>query len=80
MKNFLIKWSTIIGGYALIFLLAYFEQITVLEVLGFSAIVLVAAVAVAITVYIVKLHYTKFDTSKINENTKIIFGVTVDKK
>ena len=78
MKDFLIKWSTIIGGHSLILLLTYFEQITVLEVLGFSTIALVAAVAVAITVYIVKLHYTKFDTSKINENTKIIFGVTVD--
>ena len=78
MKNFLIKWSTIIGGYALIYLLACFEQITALKVIGYSAIALVAAVAVAITIYIVKLHYTKFDTSKINENTKIIFGVTVD--
>lgn len=78
MKNFLIKWSTLIGINALILLLAYYEQFTALKVIGYSAIALVAAVAVAITVYIIKLHHTKFDTSKINENTKIIFGVTVN--
>ena len=78
MKNFLIKWSTLIGINALIFLLAYYEQFTALKVIGYSAIALVTAVAVAITVYIVKLHYTKFDISKINENTKIIFGVVIN--
>ena len=59
MKNFLIKWSAIISGYALIFLLAYYEQFTALKVIGYSAIALVAAVAVAITVYIIKLHHTE---------------------